>query len=600
MAIFSSVLYLISVLGLCSGFYLYKKSDRIFSAITWVFLTYILNMCFNVVTSGVLTLIHIPVTILSLAIINLGVAGYFWRHILLTKEKQNYQVVSADFFVIGLLLAFVFVYWGKMFGPAMKPAFYVPDGSAHYMEAMRVVRDRNVTDMYYHSINNAVWIEFLTPVIQAPHYYKAYLFSELINLFLSGLSLYCVIKTYAKDRFLRILSVVFPLIYVIGYPLNNTLFGFVYLGEGITVIAAVAIILEFFCIEKISRNWGVALLCLGCCGIALCYILFAPALFIVIFIRVLFYQKKLDKIVCWRTVWMNLAIFLLPCVLAIVFAYGGIFATTEETVGGSIAAEGTIYRDLYSNFLPWLPFAGYGFYMLIKQKKNRSIVLMSGAYLIQTIAFFIAAYTGAVSTYYFYKMHYLLWMFVFALAYLGVSLIPRIARPFPVSALVCWGLLFVMFITNADGRANSHNPFLAEPKAAAFFNNLYNYNLIMVAADPGSEYCTKMEKDKLELLDATYYYLNEHPEIKHEDFMAVAPWHDSYWVISVLDMEDQYFEWWPTPVNYVDKEYKKKMKEADYLVVFTDSEGYREYGDVVAKNYNMLYSNNQGFLLEKQ
>lgn len=600
MTLLSSILYLISFCALCSGFFLIKKSDKVFPTVTWVFLTYILNMCFNTLSSGVLTLLHIPVTILSLAIVNLGLAGYLWFKIVKTKEKQSYKVVSADFFVLGFLLAIVFVYWGKIYGTAMKPGFYVPDGSAHYMEAMRVVRDRNVTDMYYHSINNAVWIELLTPFIQAPHFYKAYLFSELINLFLAGLSVYCVIKNYAKDRLLSILSVIFPLIYVIGYPLNNILYGFVYLGEGITLIAAIIIMLELFCEEKISRNFGIALLCLGCTGIALCYILFAPAVFIVIFIRVLFYQKRKDKVICLTTVWMNLAIFLLPCILAIVFAYGGIFATTEETVGGSIAAEGTIYRDLYSNFLPWLPFAGYSLYTLIRQKKNKSMVMMFLAFVLQAIAFFAAAYVGAVSTYYFYKMHYLLWMFVLALAYISFSLIPRIARPFPVSALICWMLVFGMFITNADGRASAHNPYLSEPKAAAFFNNIFNYNMIMVAADPGSEYCIKTDKDKFALLDSAYYYLEAHPEIENEDFMAVAPWHDSYWVISVLDMEDQYFEWWPSELGYVNKEYKHKMKEADILLVFTDSDGYREYGEVVREGYDMLYSNNQGFLLKKQ
>jgi len=600
MAVFSSIIYTISFLALGSGFFLVKKADKTFSALTWTFLTYILNMCFNTLTSGILTLIHVPVTILSLAIVNIAVSVFLWMKIIKSKEKQSYKVIPADFFVVIFLIGIVFVYWGKVYGTAMKPGFYVPDGSAHYMEAMRVVRDRNVTDMYYHSINNAVWIELLTPIIQAPHYYKAYLFSELLNLFLSGLSIYCLIQKYAKGKFLQALSVVFPLIYVIGYPLNNILYGFVYLGEGITIIAATLIILELFCNDYISRNMGVVLLCLCCTGIALCYILFAPVVFIVIFIRVLFYQKRVEKIVCKNTVLMNLAIFLLPCILAIVFAYGGIFATTEETVGGSIAAEGTIYRDLYSNFLPWFPFAGYSVFTLIKQKKNKSIVMLFLAFILQAVAFFVLAYVGGVSTYYFYKMHYLLWLFVLSLAFMSFSLIPKVARAFPTSAFICWMLVFAMFITNADGRASAHNAYLSEPKAAGFFNNIFNYNLIMVAADPGSEYCIKTDKDKFALLDSAYYYLEAHPEIKNEDFMAVAPWHDSYWVISVLDMEDQYFEWWPTPIDYVNRDYKHKMKDADVLLVFTDSDGYRKYGDVVREGYNMLYSNNQGFLLKKQ
>ena len=103
MALFSSVIYTISFLALCSGFLFFKKSEKVLSTVTWVFLTYVLNMCFNTLTSGILTLIHIPVTILSLAIVNLGMAAFLWIKIVKTKEKQAYKFETADLFIVGLL-----------------------------------------------------------------------------------------------------------------------------------------------------------------------------------------------------------------------------------------------------------------------------------------------------------------------------------------------------------------------------------------------------------------------------------------------------------------------------------------------------------------
>ena len=76
--------------------------------------------------------------------------------------------------------------------------------------------------------------------------YFPFLSNVSLNLlvFFSGISLYALIRHYAKDTLLNVLSVVFPLVYVIGYPLNNTLYGFVYLGEGITILAAILLLMK--------------------------------------------------------------------------------------------------------------------------------------------------------------------------------------------------------------------------------------------------------------------------------------------------------------------------------------------------------------------
>ena len=599
-SIFSSILYLLCEALLISGFLRIKKTNKTQSVVISVFITIVGVMCLHTLTSGLLTLLHIPVVLISMALVDGVLGGLIWWRALKTKSFEKYTLNPADVVVVCVIAAVVFVFWGKMYGTSMTPAFYVTDGSAHYMEAMRVIRDRNVTDMYYHSINNALLIMLFTPIISAPHFYKAYLFGELVNLFLSGLSLYCLMRHYAKDRVLKIIAVGFTLIYLVGYPLNNSLFGFIYLGEGITVIAMMILVFEMYSQGELEEKWGIILGCLSATGIALSYMLFAAVAFIAGFLRINLARLKDKNLFTAKTVLINLGIFLIPCVLTLIFAYGGIFGSTDETVGGAIAAEGTIYRDLFSNFLPWMPFSLYGCYALFRQKKSKTLLWFTGLFFLQTIAFFMMAYLGMISTYYFYKMHYLMWLFTFATAFAGIALLPHVARPLPICSLAVWALVFIMFITNLDGRIQQKNPFLAEPKAAAFFNNLFNYNLIMVAADPGDDLYTHMNKNKLDLLDSAYYYFDEHPEIDMETFMPVTSWTDSYWVVSVLDLEKYYKEWWPSPTGYVDEEYGEKMEEADYLLVFTDSDGFAAYQDLILDGYEVLYSNDLGLFLKAE
>ena len=99
-----------------------------------------------------------------------------------------------------------------------------------------------------------------------------------------------------------------------------------------------------------------------------------------------------------------------------------VFVKDEVTVGNAISAEGSIYRDLYSNFVFFIPIALFGFVLLIKRKKNSFLSWFTPIFVVFTFGMFAVGYkTEAVSTDYYYKNYYLLWTIVFLLIVYGMS-----------------------------------------------------------------------------------------------------------------------------------------------------------------------------------
>ncbi len=587
----SSIILLLGVIALYSAIFTLKKTKHGQPIVTWVAVSFLIFVCTNVFFGGLFSLVHIPVCALSIGLFDLALGAVGWTIGLRKLGKQAYEKIAvADIAAVVMILLVSIVFAIKQYGTALSPNFLVADGTAHYMEAMRVVRDQNLVDMYYHSLFNALLIEFFEPFVAYGHWYQAYCLGVLINMFMSGLIIFGTIRPLLKDRFMQIAGVVAPLLYMAGYPMNAYLYGFIYLDQAITLTLGLVLITELVVSEEMDERIGTAILLLGCTAMVVCYALFAPLLFVSIFLRVSIWQLKKKRIA--KAVVLDLIIFVVPIVYALLFTYRGIFVTDDLTVGGSIKEEGSIYRDLFSTFVWWLPFAIYGIYMAIKRKSIESIHWFAGITLLNSLAFLLAARLGIVSTYYYYKYHYLLWAFLIVLTVDGLAAMSNEIRNLATCMLAVWAAVFVMFIGKIDTRLWLHNQLLASPKAGSLYNNLYDYNLMVVAADQGDDYFRRIPNEKVELLN--YAATNLENEIHTDEFMAIMPWSDSYFCIAQLDLENRYFDWWPNgPADYT-QEYKDMARDAKYVLVTGDSLYYFE--PEIFEDVTVLYENEHGFV----
>lgn len=91
---------------------------------------------------------------------------------------------------------------------------------------------------------------------------------------------------------------------------------------------------------------------------------------------------------------------------------GMIVQFTEGDLG--MVADGSIYREPYANFIIWLfPTVLYIMYC-IQKKKNEPTVYMLITTTIFSAWLLSAIMSGSIGSYYFYKMHFIMWLFIFS------------------------------------------------------------------------------------------------------------------------------------------------------------------------------------------
>ena len=80
-----SVFFLISFIVLFLSVFMFKKTNEKINGIVWLVVSYILTIAFNALIAGVVNLVHIPVNILTVGIVDLIFAGGLWLFIILKK-----------------------------------------------------------------------------------------------------------------------------------------------------------------------------------------------------------------------------------------------------------------------------------------------------------------------------------------------------------------------------------------------------------------------------------------------------------------------------------------------------------------------------------
>ncbi len=576
----ASIFYFIAVTTLIIGVYKIKKSDIELYGIIWAPISVISVTCYQVLIAAILNLIHIPVNIISIGIFDIIVAIILWYLIINKKRNQEYIYDKMDGMYLLVLIMVIGIFAYKRYGINLGIHYLTIDPAAHLKSAMDVVNGQRIDSMFYASLNNALLIEMLGIFTTVSSYYKIFVLADIIHLFLAGLMFFGVIRRYCTDTFLKVSGIAVSMVYLLGYPLNSTIFGFVYLGMGVTIVAYLIVVTDEFVRGNLNKWIGILLLFLGCLGIFETYVLFMPVTFFAILVCVLVKQYQDKKLVSKDTVITGLAIFLIPCIIGLLYTYMGIFGG-ETSVGSAIATEGAIYRDLYSNFLLLIPLAVYGYWNFMKEHKNRLVMYMFPFLSIFILVLFYRGMRGQVSSYYFYKNYYLLWLVVFVLVFMGVVYLEKKSRMIAVLGFMIW--LFTMFILvfNVEGRIQNKSSLYCVSTKASSYLDIYSFNIDGI-------HVPAYESDKV----ALYKYAREELIENGEDIVPLAGyWEDYYWMEAVTNQRLSGFDYW----NNGDERFFESLEEVNYVIVLNNGDFYERNGEYF-NSLERIYENSQGYI----
>jgi len=583
----ASIFFFVACSAAGSGLFLVRKSSKQLAGISWIVTTVLALTCWHAVVAGLVNLVHIPVNIVSIGLADLIAGAALWVVIWRRRERQQYEWRAADLVVTVGLVAFTAMFFVlRTKGFRLDIHYTTIDPAAWLLNSVDVVKTQSVQGMYYQELTNGLFIQWLSPLTTPDYFYKIFVFSGGLFLLIAGLAFYAAIRRHLNNKIVTVVGVGVVFLYLCGYPLNATLWGFVWLSMGVILITHLTFLSDSLLADEIDKWPAVALLMSGSLALIVCYAMFAPVVFISVgLVLVVKYRGK--WVLSKGSVLVGVSVFALPLVIGLLYMFGGVF-TDGTTVGGALSTEGASYRDLFSNFVPFAPVALFGAYKLFRVRQINVQLVLLPVLLVFMAGIFALGMVGKASSYYFYKTYNVLWLVVLFLLVVGIS---KIANRETAGLLgmygIVWALILGLSVSGFEHQIQSRNNLFDPVAKATDMNDIFSAN----RWDLKGQGVLNLDQQSL-----YHYVYNNYVKEGLPAVPFVGYWENAYWYDAISSQPPQYatYSMYNDPTWIMDM---VKQSPSDYVLVLTDasSQAYQDnkaYFDALPH----VYSNDAGFV----
>lgn len=425
------IIYIISTIILLVAFLLKKKSDKQLNLVTWITLSLILYLGYNIFVCFVVGSINIPTNLLCLTIINLFVSMILGLRIIDDEARQTYFVRKQDIIAVILVIAITVFVGVDQYRPLDKTVATASiDGPMHYSAATNFADNMiilskidNTTGYNFLTMQPGAYINTgilmnvvrtLSPFAKDFVTYKCF---EIAVFALNILGFYILISDKLTSKYKTVIGFVFLALYAFAYPYTSLLYGFSYLSVSIAFCTAM------FYLAKMSRNkeinFKMELICIVLAGVGIIfsYCLFVPCMFAFICINTYLFDKEdKHKLFKKKAVWVTGLLLLVTVVGILYLVIPTFLVSTQNKLTDAIGFEGGIYKGLFIDFLFYVPFVILMIARAIKEKKFTPIMLALIIVGGQAAVFLAGLALGIVSSYYYYKIYYVLYILLVYIA----------------------------------------------------------------------------------------------------------------------------------------------------------------------------------------
>jgi len=593
-----NILYSITILGIYILFMLMHKTDKKQNLITWCALSSILVICYNILVSLIYTFIGILCTLQNLSIFNIVILVIFSTILLKTKKTQKYYLKKSDLaFAIILLILTMFIGY-KQYGFPFNIKYEITDGSTHYFFAQQFYEN---STMLYNEVTDDI-LRIYNADFRLPGAYvnegilfkifdgialqtDLFVLFDLFVLYLSGILIFSLLKTYTKEnKIISILAMVFSIIYMFGYQLNSMLYGYVYLSLALDIIIALLLLLINYPKEEINSMIALPILALLSFGIFFTYAYFIPIIYISIIINIVIESmRNKEKIIGSNNIVKVIYIIVIPAILGISYFIIFPLINGTQTEISTIGTEGHIYQNYITNYLFFIPILLAEIILFRKKKEYYFSTILFIWSILFAIILFVGQKFNIVSTYYFFKAYYIIWLLAILETFIGISSIcnSNFKKKWEIITYIYIGTYIISILL----------PTLAFRKNIGINDIFYN-NIKCIQNDSyivENEEIKIIEKAKKIAGDNEIYVLAprqigraewlsvlHHNQLIFIDYMTVTPITIEKWL---ADKEEKYY------LAY-HKEYKEEAESTEYL-------------EENNPNYKIIYNDEYAFVLER-
>ena len=397
-----------------------RKKENLIVAILYICgIIYFLNLIISIFLSY-LGINNTLLVFSCIYLILIFIIFYFYRRKNKKISFQSYYLNKKELIILIILifmcLAIGIVRYSYKFNYVN---YEIGDSAVHYKMSLEY---SNYEKIFFQYHKNEV-IDYNYPMfgyyVNCGIFMKIMPFSSIVSYNLFNTLILCLIACcfYAtllkikKKEGKNILSLTFVVLYTLAYPLNYMLFGFGYLGIGI--IAVNLIILTFNYLSEYNNKVLYILLFIFNFGLFSSYYLFIPIIYISEFIYLLYYLKN-------KKVGSKKIIKILFFCLFIPLLFGYYFFIGHSSVSNNLknfSIVGESYQNLVGNFILLIPLLCHS---INKQAKSNNLdfdLIFLICLLLYIVITFILVGTGLISSYYYYKVYYILWLIVYLFVY---------------------------------------------------------------------------------------------------------------------------------------------------------------------------------------
>lgn len=440
-----SIIYIISSLLLLTLTILVKKSEEKLEIIKTLIIVIILKLSYNAIMCYILNLINVPITILSLSITNIIISVIIIAKILKDKQLQKYVLDRKNIIVVVFLILLTLIILFSILGNSSKIRYLTGDVQNHYNAVREFTESTTLSNKFKSNnstspdfmimgyTNAGIICKILKPYVGTIALYNVFIVFEAVMYALAGISFYFLVESFCKNKYKNIITIIFTIIYILGYPLNAWISGFHYLIIGIIYVTSIIYAINEI---KINFKYQIILMLLLNFGLIFSYCLFCPFVYLAEFIYYIYKYLKRDK---RKLIYLTIFTLILPGILGTSY----ILIANFKRITGTIALEGYIYKNLWSNFILFIPFAFYNIYVNIKSKKISIENIMLVTLIIYMIILFIGIKTEKCSSYYLYKNYFVVWVLIIEMNIKGMIEFLKKGK----AEKIIVGILMVTYIT---------------------------------------------------------------------------------------------------------------------------------------------------------
>ena len=625
MGIGFTILYIISFVAWVGAVFWLPRTKEKENGLIWLIVSLVLYECWAAFISGLMSLAHIPVDLISVSIANIIAAGAIFvlyrkldgsrnnRASAIVSEaspfgvdsarngsrwalRQRYSICLIDVAFTVCLVAFCIYVWHVRFNQEAAIIYATIDPADRFSRAMGILTERTVIgpypNMYFGHITNALFMGASEPFFQGVYMVRAYIVKDIINMWMAGMLFYCALRQFSDKTSAKIVFFILGFVYMLGFPWNNQLWGFGYLGMAVTLIILVQIGAKFLKDERQAPVIGLIIIAAGCFGVGITYTMFAPPVFIAAFLTILLWKKQ--RIV--RIAVTEIAVFVIPTILVVAFTVLIGSGEKGSDLGSQFMLEGAIYRNLFGDFLIWIPLALFGIVFFVSKRKWDFSCIFAVVFFIFQAYFLYRMLEGTVSTYYYYKLNFVTWYIVLLLAGIAAGVLMQNEGRKAAAAIGCWLLVFfgvATFTVRGYDASLSNKSELVNPIYAAtglfslYANNnayfSYPENNIVYFRWDFLELCEAARKENLSLQRERPpgdFYGNR-IEIITNDF------HHAYWADALVG---EHIKHKPAYIDFMPSE------EVSIWIVLRNSSLYQDNADVLDQ-LPRIFENELGFVI---